>query len=112
MSLRTSAPEGTPAQRPGIRLNGGVAPELRTQPETFSESYLDLEQIDLPELSAMALARTPQLQSVLLSRARRARDYLGLLARARQDRRLRDVARLLSSSGGGMAYVVSDHHRV
>ena len=88
-----------------------MAPELRTQPETFSESYLDLEQIDLPELSAMALARTPHLQSVL-SRARCARDYLGLLARTRQDRRLRDAARLLSSSGGGMAYVVSDHHRV
>jgi hypothetical protein len=30
-TLRTSAPEGPPpAQRPGIRLNGGVAPELRT----------------------------------------------------------------------------------
>lgn len=107
----TSAPEGPPYPRPGIQLAREGAPEPRIQTETFIDSYMDLEKIEVPDLGAMALTRTPHLQLVL-SRARRARDYLGILACARQHLRLHDAARVLSSIGCGVAYVVSDNHRV
>ena len=108
-TLRTSAPEGPPTLRPGVHLGGARPPSHK--PEQFTDSYVDIEAITLPDLTNMALSRTPHLQMVL-GRARRARDYLDLLTRARQDLRLRDAARLLSSSGGGTAFLVSDDHRI
>ena len=38
--------------------------------------------------------------------------YLDVLNRAQQDQRLRDAAWMLSSSGGGAAFLVSDDRRV
>ena len=108
-TLRTSAPEGPPTLRPGVQLGGARPPSHK--PEQFAESYVDIEAIAIPDLTCMALSRTPHLQMVL-GRARRARDYLDLLTRARRDQRLRDAARLLSSSGGGAAFLVSDDRRV
>lgn len=101
--MRLSAPEGPPSLRPSVQLGRAAPPrgDLRRQ----------LRGHPADRGSAMTLSRTPHLLPAL-SRARGARQYLALLARARADHRQRDAARLLSSSGGGVAFTVGDNYRI
>ena len=75
------------------------------------QGYEDIAEILLPEeLGDLTLARNPSLQTTL-SRARRARVFRRTLEGLQLQGRKRDAARLLSSSGGGVAFTVSnDYH--
>ena len=106
-TLRSAAPEGPPSIKCGIRLNRSRPPgRVRGTPE-WCDAYADIASLRVPSTTAMAFRRVKGLQSKL-SRAKRAREYLAHLTSLKTAKNKRETARLLSTSGGGVAFTVSD----
>ena len=107
-NLREAAPEGPPTFRCGVRLNRARPPaRFREGRAEYRDAYADIASLRVPACSAMTNRRVKGLQAKL-SRARRARAYLSLLGDLTDAEAKRETARLLSSSGGGVAFTVSD----
>ena len=107
-TLRDAAPEGPPTFRCGVRLNRARAPaRFRERRPEYRDEYTDIASIRVPSCDAMSFRRVKGLQAKL-SRARRAREYLYLMEDLIDSGHKRETARMLSSSGGGVAFTVSD----
>ena len=107
-NLRDAAPEGPPVFRCGVRLNRARPPSrLSDRKPEYRDAYADIASLRVPSCSAMVFRRVKGLQAKL-SRARRAREYLSVMDSLIESENKRETARLLSSSGGGVAFTVSD----
>ena len=107
-NLREAAPEGPPIFRCGVRLNRARPPaRFRERKPEYRDAYADIASLRGQSCSAMTYRRVKGLQAKL-SRARRAREYLAPMGNLIDDEAKRETARLLSSSGGGVAFTVSD----